>query len=204
MNYSPKLTPLRPTLTMLTALAAVFCFAHLSRAGSWEDGKEHNRSVLTYSGKASLLGRAADVEVTFNCDTTAEKDVHGTLGVNISVEGTDQLGEFPFSDFEGPDAECSPLVQAVITRTGEPPIEFTEQASGGFTEITTFTFGISELSEKAESPPRALLEALATPGAESLRIVISDPRPSGKSLTLEIPVAGRAKAFRKLLEGLGS
>lgn len=188
----------------LAALASVLSCVTPARADSWEDGKSYNRSVLTYSGRASLLGRMTEVVVTFNCDTTAEKDIRGTLGLDIGIKGTDFLAEFPFSDFEGPDAEFSPLVQAVITRTGEAPFEVSTQASGWFSDESTFTFGFSEVSKKAKSPPRGLLEALAATGAETLRLVISDPRPSGKSLTLDISVAGREEAFRKLLEGLGS
>jgi hypothetical protein len=197
MNFSPK-------LSALAALALVLSCVTLSRADSWQDAKSYNRSILTYSGKASLLGQVTEVVVTFNCDTTAEKDMQGTLGLDIGIKGTDLLAEFPFGDFEGPDAESSPMVAAVITRTGAAPFEVSTIASGWFSDASTFTFGVSEVSKKAKSPPRALLEALAAPGVESLRLVISDPRPSGKSLTLDIPVAGREEAFRKLLEGLGS
>lgn len=197
MNFTHK-------LSALVALASVLSCVTPARADSWEDGKSYNRSVLTYSGKATLLGKMTEVVVTFNCDTTAEKDMQGTLGLDIGIKGTDLLAEFPFGDFEGPDAEFAPLVQAVITRTGAVPFEVSTQAGGWFSDESTFTFGVSEVSKKAKSPPRALLEALAAPGVESLRLVISDPRPSGKSLTLDISVAGREEAFRKLLEGLGS
>jgi hypothetical protein len=191
-------------LPVLAALVSVLCHVTPSHADSWEDGKSHNRNVLIYSGKASLVGRMTEVVVTFHCDTTAEKEVQGALGVDIGIKGTDLLGAFPFGDFEGPDAEFSPLFRAVITRAGEVPLEVTAQASGWYSEESIFTFGVSEVSKKAKSPPRALLEALAAPGTESLRLIISDPRPYGKSLILDIPVAARAEAFRKLLEGLGS
>jgi len=84
---------------LLAALLALCCCVPLSSADTWEDGNAHNRSVLTYSGQATILGRMTEFVVTFHCDTTAEKDMQGALGVDIGIKRASHLAEFPFGDF---------------------------------------------------------------------------------------------------------
>lgn len=190
------------TNSILIAAVAFTLSAPFSHAGSWEAEKSDNRRTLAYSTKAPLAGQETGYVVTFNCDTTSEPEVHGTLGFDIGIEGVAKVAGFPFTDFEGPDAVDSPAVEATITRSGKEPLKFSADASGSFSDEDTFTFGVSELSKKSKSAPREVLEALAKPDAEMLRLVVSDPRPAGKSLEFLIPVTGRHEEFQELIEDL--
>jgi hypothetical protein len=112
------------------------------------------------------------------------------------------LAGFPFADFEGPDAVAGATAKATLTRSGAAPLEISSQSSGSFYDENIFSFSASEVSKKKNSGLRKLLEALARPAAESLRLVVSDPRAGGKSLELVVPAAGREEGFQELLEGL--
>lgn len=184
------MTFMKPSIHLIAAAAALVS-ASFSHAGSWQEAKAHDRSTLTYSDDVCT--------VTFSCDPTSEKDMEGTLGFDLGVKGAGESARFPFSEFEGPDAAASPVVTVTITRQAGAPLEFTAEASGSFSDESTFTFGVAEVSKKAKSVPRSILEALAEPGADSLRLVVADPRPSGKSLQFTIPVAGRGEEFQKLI-----
>ncbi len=199
---SVNTAPTRPAMLALAALAAMFLVAASAQAGTWKSEKAHSRTELTYSAEASLLGKEVPFTIAFGGDPTSEKDVEGTLGFDLKIKDTDRLAGFPFADFEGPDAVAGAIVKATLTRSGAAPLEISSQSSGSFYDENIFSFSASEVSKKKNSGLRKLLEALGQPGAESLRLVISDPRSGGKSLEFVIPVAGREEDFQKVIDGL--
>jgi hypothetical protein len=207
MNQHPMPTALQPTprraaWLALAAASVILLNSSPVQAGSWEDEKNDNNSILTYSDEASVLGQEVPFSVRFVCNTTSEKDMEGTLGFDIDIKDATSVTDFPFADFEGPDAVEGATVKATLTRSEGAPLTITQVSNGSFSDSNIFTFNVSELSKKKKSSLRTMLEALAKPDAESLQLVVSDPRRSGRSFALNIPVAGREDDFQELLEGL--
>jgi len=202
MNTALEPVPRRAAWLALAAASAILLNSSPVQAGSWEDEKSDNNSILTYSDEASVLGQEVPFSVRFVCNTTSEKGMEGALGFDIDIKDATRVTDFPFADFEGPDAVEGARVKATLTRSGAAPLTITQVSNGSFSDSNIFTFNVSELSKKKKSGLRTMLEALAKPDAESLQLVVSDPRRSGRSFALNIPVAGREDDFQELLEGL--
>jgi len=191
---------------VLLATAALFVPASRSSgaetAGTWESANRTGQRRLTYSSSATLLGQAAPVTVLFQCDPLSTKDIHGTLGFDITIGNVSKLKAFPFVDFEGPDATVAPVVEATVTGKGKSARTFRTQAGGWYPDASSYCFGVSELSGTSRSVPKSILQALGEEGIDSLRITLSDPRNAKLKLEILIPVAGRQKDFKALLAGL--
>jgi hypothetical protein len=170
--------------------------------GVWSSSAKNTRQTLSHSSQPVLLGLTTPVVVVFACDPTWDKESSGTLGFDVSIKNPSKITSFPFADFEGPDAVAAPDVRVTLIRKGQPPLSFKALASGGFSEVDTFTFYISEVSKLTKSVPRSILQALAENEAESLKITLSDPRNAKLALELVIPVAGQQAKFKTLLAGL--
>lgn len=187
--------PLLRLAALLLAVAPVF-------AGPWTSSVKYTRHSLAYEASVPLLGVQTPVTVVFGCDPTSDKESSGTLGFDITLQNTGKLKAFPFDDFEGPDATVPPKIHVVVNRRDQPPLGFRTTASGSYSEANAFCFSIAEVSKKAKSVPRSILQALADNEAESVLITIADPRNPKMNLEFTIPVAGRQAAFKTLLTGL--
>lgn len=168
----------------------------------WKSSVSNTRHSLAYTAKVPLLGVTTPVTVVFGCDPMSDKESSGTLGLDITVRNTGKLKTFPFGDFEGPDATVAPKVEVVVNRKDKPPLTFRTTASGSYSEEDVFCFNVSDLSKKAKSVPRSLLQALADNEATSVRVTIADPRNSQASLEINVPVGGKQGDFQTLLTGL--
>ncbi|MFZ4681252.1 MAG: hypothetical protein ACOYMS_02020 [Terrimicrobiaceae bacterium] len=201
-NETPSLLKRTSNLFLLAAALFVPSTLHAGSAEKWTPSSQNSRQSLTYSASADLLGKSTPIIVVFGCDPTWDKTSAGTLGFDLTVKNASKLKAFPFADFEGPDAVAAPAVRLTLTRKGKPPLILKTVASGSYSEIDAFTFNVSEVSKKAKSVPRSLLQALAEDGADRLEISISDPRNPALALTLTLAVAGRQAEFKNLLTGL--
>lgn len=195
---------LAPCLLLITAtlLVPVSRSTGAETTGTWESANRNGQRRLTYAANATLLGQATPFTVLFQCDPLSTKDVHGTLGFDITLRNVSKLKAFPFADFEGPDATVAPVVQATVTGKGPSSRTFRTRAAGWFSDESSYCFGVSELSETSRSVPKSILQALGEDGVENLRITISDPRNAKLTLEIVIPVSGRQKDFKTLLAGL--
>ena len=193
-----------PCILLITAALLVPTTRSMGEdtAGTWESVNRNGQRRLTYSSSATLLGQATPFTVLFQCDPLSTKDVHGTLGFDITLRNVSKLKSFPFADFEGPDATVAPAVEAAVTGKGKSIRTFRTQAGGWYSDESSYCFGVSELSETSRSIPKSILQALGEGGAESLRLTISDPRNAKLKLEILIPVAGKQKDFKALLAGL--
>lgn len=177
----------------------------LSPAGTtekWETSSQADRHSLTYSSTAGLSGISTPFSVEFQCDPKSTREIHGTLGFDLTIRNTSKLTVFPFDDFEGPDAAAAPVVKATVARSGKAPLTFVTTASGSIPSNNQFCFGVSEPSRKSRSTPKSILQALAAADTESVQITVADPRNPALKLEVQIPVAGRQADFQRLLSGL--
>lgn len=188
-------------LTAVLVAGPVFP-AQAEAPGTWKSSTRLSQNLLVYAATPTLLGIPTPVSVEFRCDPTWDKNSAGTLGFDISLKNPARLKGFPFNDFEGPDAQASAVVQAVVTRKAKPPLTLKMNGGGWYSEEKTFVFGVSEVSKKSQSTPKTLLRALADEGAESLLITISDPRNPKLRFEFSLPVADQQAAFANLLTGL--
>lgn len=172
------------------------------QAQKWEATAQDSQHWLKYSASAPLLGHPTPFSIAFHCDPKSGNDVFGTLGFDVSVKDVAELKQFPFDDFEGPDAPVAAKVEATIINAKGDEVSIRTQASGGYSSADTFCFGIADLSKDAKSPAKSILRALAEPGVETLQITIADPRDPKLKLEFGIAIAGRQKEFETLLTGL--
>lgn len=195
---------LAPCILLITAslLVPASRSTGAETAGTWENANRNGQRRLTYASTATLLGQETPFTVLFQCDPLSTKDVHGTLGFDITLRDVSKLKTFPFADFEGPDATAAPIVEATVTGKGKSSRTFRTQAGGWYSDASSYCFGVSELSETSRSVPKSILQALGEDGAESLRLTVSDPRNAKLRLEIVIPVASKQKDFRALLAGL--
>jgi len=180
----------------LSALAA-------DSTGKWEASRSGSGRFLTYSGVASVLGKATPVTVKFFCDTTYTANEKGALGFDLTLGHVAALAPFDFDDFEGPDAPAvaKELLVLTITRKGKAPLSFKQAPSGSYPEEGSFTFEGSDVTHKAVSTPKSILRALGD-DADELRFTITDYRNAKMKIELTIPVAGKQADFKALLAGV--
>jgi hypothetical protein len=171
--------------------------------GKWEASRSGSGRALTYTGVATVLGKATPVTVKFFCDTTYTANEKGALGFDLTLGHVAALAPFHFDDFEGPDAPAvsKDLLVVTITRKGKAPLPFKVALSGSYPEEGSFTFEGSEVTHKAVSTPKSILRALGD-DAEELRFTISDYRNARVKLELTIPVSGKQADFKALLAGV--
>lgn len=195
---------LAPCILLLTAslLVPASRSAGTETAGTWESANRNGQRRLTHAATATLLGQATPFTVLFQCDPLSSKDVHGTLGFDLTLRNVSKLKAFPFADFEGPDATATPVVEATVTGKGKSSRTFRTHAAGWYSDASSYCFGVSELSETPRSVPKSILQALGEDGTENLRLTVSDPRNAKLRLEILIPVAGKQKDFRALLAGV--
>ncbi|MEX1118134.1 MAG: hypothetical protein WEB60_05000 [Terrimicrobiaceae bacterium] len=175
---------------------------HADSPGKWKPIVEGSKRSLSNSFTATLLGQTTPVTVTFRCDPTRDKESSGTLGFEVAVKNPAKIKEFPFESFEGPDAVAAPEVQVTLISKDQPPRTFKAPASGSFSDVAIFTFDVSEVSKKAKSVPRSLLQALAGSDFETLKISIAPPGKPDLALDLTLSVSGKLTDFQSLLTGL--
>lgn len=163
-----------------------------------ENGARH----LNYIATVSLLGKQIPIGLTFRCDLTETEFEHGTLGFDLYIKNVEPLESFHFEDFEGPDAAASgrKLLHVAVLRKGSPPLNFDFAPSGSIPSERNFYFGIADVTT-ARSPEKELLQALAN-GAETLELSITDSRDPKVKLEVTVPVYGKEKDFKAMLEGL--
>jgi hypothetical protein len=177
--------------------------------GKWAPMRSEGRArSLRYSGTAVILGKPIPIELTFFCDPEETATIHGALGFDLFLGKIADLAPFHFDDFEGPDAPVSDkkLLQVTIARKGKSPQSFSMVPSGWYAppdklDGKAFGFGVSEVSHRAKSTPKSLLQALGD-DAESLRLTITDDRDANVKLEIVVPLAGKQSDFKALLAGL--
>lgn len=176
----------------------------LPSTGTWAAASVNEGHTLTYSTRVNLLGIVTPVSVLFYASPTVKKDIHGTLGWDVTVRGTDKLKGFDFSAFEGPDAASGirKLMTIGITAAGKATVNTAFAVSGSFTDANDFTLGVMALSRLKTSPERRVLESLADDTTQSMTISIQDARHAKTKLEMTVPVAGQQAAMRKLLSVL--
>ena len=157
---------------------------------------------LDYVATVPILGHQIPIGLSFRCDLTETKDIHGTVGFDLYIRNTKPLKAFHFEDFEGPDAVTfdRKLMKVTVLRTQKPSVDFEFSPSGGVPSDGYFFFGISDVST-AKSKEKELLKNLAS-GADKARITITDSRDSAVKIELEVPLSGRESDFKALLKGL--
>ena len=72
---------------------------------------------------------------------------------------------------------------------------------GGYLSTGLVAVTVADVSHVA-SEEKTILQALGTAGAESIRIVITDPRDAKLTLDITVPVAGKQAEFQALLKGV--
>ena len=172
------------------------------KAPGWESSVENGTRYLRYAAAVTLLGKPAEIKAIFYCNPTRGKNENGALGVDLQIAKVSALTPFSFQDFEGPDAAVpGKPMRVTIARAGQPDLVFDIAPNGSSPEGDDFMFGFAEVSHLAVSEPKAILKALAA-GAETFRVVITDPRKPQLKLDITVPVTGKAAAFASLLAGV--
>ena len=173
--------------------------------GSWKVTPAINGRSLTWSSTVPLLGKPTKVSLEFTCDPKSVKDVYGTLGLELAISNAAALKPFSFDDFDGPDATAGAdgrkHLELTVTRKGKPPLVIKSTPNGG-SHDPNFNFSFQAMSKLPKSEPRTILTALASDDAETLKIVITDPRNAKLKLEVTVPVAGKQADFRTLMTGL--
>ncbi len=184
-------------------LASMTLSALAADSGKWEASRSGSGRFLTYSGVATVLGKATPVTAKFFCDTTYTANEKGALGFDLTLGHVAALAPFHFDDFEGPDAPAveKELLVVTITRKGKAPLSFKVAPSGSYPEEGSFTFEGSDVTHKAVSTPKSILRALGD-DAEDLRFTITDYRNAKVKIELTIPVSGKQADFKALLAGV--
>lgn len=191
-------------------LMSIFSFPLCGRAqtppatGTWTAASVNDGHTLTYSTRVMLLGKSTPVSVRFSAFPTVRKDIHGTLGWDVTVRGTDELRGFDFNAFDGPDAISGnrKLMTVGLMSAGKATLNTAFAVSGSFTDTNDFTFGVMALSRLKSSTERRVLENLADHTTQSMTISIQDARDAKTRLELTVPLAGQHAAMRKLLSVL--
>ena len=193
---------LRSATALFLFAVSLVSFAQSPGAGPGKVVSANGAQSLEYATTVTFKGKATPDAVKFYCSPKSDKTSRGALGLDISVTSAKTLAPFNFDDFEGPDAAANgkKLVKATIVRAGKPQV-FTFSQSGSYATAETFAFGVANDSRLARSPARSLLEALGEP-ADSLHIVITNPRKAKQQLELSVPLSGRQAQFKALLVGL--
>ena len=148
-----------------------------------------------------LLGKPTAVTVAFFCNPKRSANDNGTLGFDLYLMKVAALAPFHFADFDGPDATVTgTLLSVTVTRAGAAPLAISLTPNGWTPHESNFAFGVADVSHVA-SEEKTILQALAA-GADSFRIVITDPRDAKLKLDLTVPVAGKQAEFQALLKGV--
>lgn len=194
-----------PLALASTALAAGSVAQAPSLSPQWQSSVEPGGTrYLTYSAPVTLLGKPSAVKVIFYCNPLRSKNENGALGVDIQIAKVASLASFSFDDFEGPDAAVpGQAMKVTITRAGQPEMAFRIAPNGSRPNEDDFTFGFAEMSHVPVSEPKTILKALGA-GAETFRVVITDPRKPTLKLDVTVPVLGKQAAFQALLVGVAA
>lgn len=183
------------------ALAMTIGAVHAAEpaASRWRTSEQDSIRTLAYAQRADLLGQSVDYTLRFTSDPTDEAQVRGVLAIELELHDIKAL-DFPFADFEGPDApalESTPMTIAVVGADGGTR-SWTLAPNGWTPDLGRYTFGIAAVNSEADSLPRQLYAAVAR-GAQQLDLRIVAPASPDRVLHLTVPLAGQATAFESLL-----
>ncbi len=164
------------------------------------------RSV-SYSTYVTLLATKSTAKISFYRNIERTETSIGTLGLRVEIANYASLGDFHFSDFEGPDAPAlgRPLMKVSIQQAADQLLSF-ELAPVGFvssdvrSDQLLFSFLVAQPSTEP-STAKEILRALGK-DARSLELTISDTHNASITMRLVVPVAERSEDFRKLGEDL--
>lgn len=147
------------------------------------------------------MGKSVPVELQFFCSFENTKMLHGAIGFDMRVSGVATLAPFSFDDFEGPDAPTTEksLMRVSVNRTGQPALAYQASPSGSYVADGVFVFEVSEMTQKPSSIAKSVVKALADDKAESLNIVITDPKDAKRSIDLTVAVADKRGDFKALM-----
>lgn len=162
----------------------------------WSTAVDDGIRALSHS---MTPAQGSPLTVRFTSDPTNEPGIRGVLALEIELADTG-AHDFPFTDFEGPDATAhasTPMVIAVARADGSVR-RWTLAPNGWTPEPPRFVFGVAAPNDEADSVPRQVFAAIAE-GARSLEIRISAPDDPARTLTIDVPVHDQAASFSALL-----
>ena len=205
-TFTSPTKKLATTLLLCACLAVPAAMAQPAASpvvvGTWSTVQnDHGARTLSFKGTANLMGKPVPVELQFFCSYENTKMLHGAIGFDMRVNGVEKLAPFSFDDFEGPDAPTigKSLMQIAINRTGQTALTYQASPSGSYVENGVFMFEVSEMTQKPSSIAKSVVKALADDKAESLHIVITDPKDAKRTLDLTISMADKRGDFKALL-----
>lgn len=143
--------------------------------------------------------QGSPLSVRFTSDPTNEPGIRGVLAMEIELMDAG-AHDFPFADFDGPDASAhasTPMTIAVSRADGSEQ-RWTLAPNGWTPEPPRFVFGVAAPNDEADSVPRQVFAAIAE-GARGLEIRISAPDDPTRTITIAVPVDDQAATFAGLL-----
>ena len=121
----------------------------------------------------------------------------GAFTLMLVVNGVEAFADFPYLDFEGPDAPMNARDLFRIAAGDNPAL--TVSQGGWFTTGTDFAFAHADIPA-GDGPVRAVVIAVLA-GASPLAVSIVHPDDPSKAIIAEIPLDGALPALATATEG---
>jgi hypothetical protein len=115
-------------------------------------------------------------------------------GLEFGVQGFDEIKEFNFHDFEGPN----PNAEALITIKVNPGQEHVVRPAGWCSSRDRFTFGYEyQLKGKNVGVIESILDDIKN-GANSIEITVTDSRAPNNKIHVSFSVIENRNDFQKI------
>ncbi|MGH6717754.1 MAG: hypothetical protein ACREER_00425 [Alphaproteobacteria bacterium] len=178
---------------VLLALGLATEAAHLdpaaAQAGTWQvEEADHGLASATVTTSAQYGTYSAPIAVRFQCAPGAD----GTLSIMLIVRDANFVPNFPFDEFEGPDAPANDLALLRV-EVGTRAVAFAfDLATSGWYLDRAFIFAHAAPA-MGDSPVRRIADAIAE-GATHLTLGVRTLSAPDKLLLAPVPLDGATVA----------
>ncbi|HJU84634.1 MAG TPA: hypothetical protein VJ600_10520 [Holophagaceae bacterium] len=168
------------------------------QAQDWHyEVNDYGLRSITGSMQAGCLGKSLSATLRIVCQPAKR----GFTGFEIALHRVDQVPQFHFDQFEGPDAPGGDMELKISTPTVSKTFHLCPNGSYGPSDANDFTFSAEDFTSSKASIPKKVLGMLAKPEAK-LTVTISDPKAPSQKIILQVPENIPREQLKSLLTGI--